>query len=126
MRPVHFECQSPDPASSREFFSRVLGWQFQQWNDFPYWLATTGPDDQPGIHGALMPSPDREPRTVITVDVPDVADALERVSEAGGEMVLPIQDIPEVGKVAYAREPQGIVFGLFQAADSTHSEEVTS
>ena len=73
-----------------------------------------------------MPSADGEPGTVITVDVPGVADALEKVSEAGGEMVLPIQDIPEVGKVAYARDPQGIVFGLFQAADSTQSEQVAS
>ncbi len=116
MRPVHFEYQSPDPASSREFFVAALGWTFEQWGDFPYWLATTGPNDQPGINGALLPSPDDQARTVITVDVPDISEALKRVSTAGGEMVVPIQDIPEVGQVAYCRDPQGIIFGVFEAA----------
>lgn len=124
MRPVHFEYQSPDPAASQDFFSKALGWTFQQWGDFPYWLATTGPDDRPGINGALMPSPDDQARTVITVDVQDIHQALEKISSAGGETVVPIQDIPEVGQVAYCRDPQGIVFGVYQAAamDQTESE----
>ncbi len=122
MRPVHFEYQSPDPAASREFFAEALGWTFSQWGDFPYWLATTGPEDRPGINGALMPSPDQEARTVITVDVTDISEALERVSAAGGEMVVPIQDIPEVGQVAYCRDPQGIIFGVYQGADLNSSE----
>ena len=91
--------------------------------DFPYWLATTGPEDRPGINGALMPSPDQEARTVITVDVTDISEALEKVSAAGGETVVPIiQDIPEVGQVAYCRDPQGIIFGVYQAADMNSSE----
>ena len=116
MRPVHFECQTPDPAASREFFAKALGWTFQQWGDFPYWLATTGPDDQMGINGALMPSADGTPRTVIVVDTADISAALESISEAGGETVTPIQEIPDVGSVAYCRDPQGVLFGVYQAA----------
>lgn len=116
MRPVHFEYESPDPASSQEFFSKALGWTFQQWHDFPYWLTTTGPDDQDGINGALMPSEDGKPRTVIVMGVPDLEEALDRVSAAGGETVTAIQEIPEVGKFAYCCDPQGIRFGLFQPA----------
>ena len=59
---------------------------------------------------------------MITVDVTDISEALERVSAAGGEMVVPIQDIPEVGQVAYCRDPQGIIFGVYQAADMNSSE----
>lgn len=115
MRPIHFECQTPDPASSMDFFSKLLGWEFEGWNDFPYWLTTTGPDDRPGINGAVMATPDGVPRTVIIMDVPDISGALERVAEEGGEVVLPVQDIPGVGQSAYCRDPQGLLFGLFQA-----------
>lgn len=120
MRPIHFECQSPDPASSMEFFSKALDWEFEGWHDFPYWLATTGPEEERGINGALMPTADGRPRTVIIMEVPDIAQALDRVTAAGGEIVLGIQDIPEVGHSAYCRDPQGLLFGLFQglSADS--------
>lgn len=122
MRPIHFEYQSPDPVASQAFFADALGWTFQQWGDFPYWLATTGPDDRRGINGALMPSPDDQARTVITVDVPDIHEALDKISSAGGETVVPIQDIPEVGQVAYCRDPQGIVFGVYQASEMDRTE----
>ncbi len=115
MRPIHFEYQTPDPASTMDFFSKILGWEFEGWNDFPYWLTTTGPDDQPGINGAVMAAPDGKPQTVIIMDVPDITQALDDVNAAGGETVLPIQDIPGVGQSAYCRDPQGLLFGLFQS-----------
>ena len=122
MRPIHFECQSPDPASSMEFFSKALQWEFEGWHDFPYWLATTGPDDQRGINGAVMPTQDGKPRTVIIMEVPDIAQALEGVEAAGGEIVLQIQDIPGVGQSAYCRDPQGLLFGLFQSLSPDSAE----
>lgn len=123
MRPIHFECQSPDPASSIDFFEEALNWKFDRWHDFPYWLATTGPEDRRGINGALMPAPDGRPRTVIVMEVPDIAQALEDVTAAGGEVVLPVQDIPEVGQSAYCRDPQGLLFGLFQALGADPVED---
>ncbi len=113
MRPVHFEYQTSDPAATMAFFSKVLGWDFEGWNDFPYWLTTTGPDDQPGINGAVMQTPDGQPRTVMIMEVPDISQALESVSAEGGEMVAPVQDIPGVGQSVYCRDPEGLLFGLF-------------
>lgn len=62
-RPVHFEFYSADPAASVEFFTRAFGWNFQQWDDNPYWLAFTGPDG-PGIDGAVAPPPKTGDRTL--------------------------------------------------------------
>ncbi len=122
MRPVHFEHQSPDPSASREFFANALSWEFQQYGDFPYWLATTGPDDQAGINGALMESTDGTPRTVMVVDTPDISGTLAKVPEHGGEVVSPIREIPNVGQVAYCHDPQGILFGVFQAASAVEDD----
>ncbi len=52
-RPVHFEIPVDDQARAAAFYTAAFGWEIQQWEGAPYWLATTGPDDQPGIHGAL-------------------------------------------------------------------------
>ena len=122
MRPIHFEYQSPDPASTMEFFSTALDWDFEGWRDFPYWLATTGPEERRGINGAVMPAADGQPRTVIIMEVPDIAAALVRVEKAGGEVVLGIQDIPGVGQSAYCRDPQGLLFGLFQGLPADSSQ----
>ena len=58
-RPVHFEILGDDPAKLAEFYSNVLGWEFQSWSgseEFQqeYWLAATGPKEQAGIDGAIM------------------------------------------------------------------------
>lgn len=123
MRPVHFEIQSPDPAASQGFFGRVFGWTYQKYGDFPYWLANTGPDDEAGINGALMPPEDGQPRTVLVMDTPDISAAVESIAEEGGEVVTPINEIPGVGKVAYCHDPHGVLFGVFESAQMDSGDD---
>lgn len=113
-RPVHFEFYSADPAASVEFFTRAFGWNFQQWDDNPYWLAFTGPDG-PGIDGAVAPAPeDRGPHTLNTIAVDNLEEAIAAVEQAGGGAVSDIIDITGVGRWIQIREPGGNIFGLMQ------------
>jgi catechol 2,3-dioxygenase-like lactoylglutathione lyase family enzyme len=68
-RVVHFEVPVDDPARARAFYEQVGGWSFQSWGDQPYWLATTGPDDAPGVHGALTPRSADYRGVVLTLQV---------------------------------------------------------
>ena len=52
---------------------------------------------------------------VVTMDVPDCDGYVERVVGAGGTVALPAQDMGGVGRVAYVKDPDGNLFGLFQA-----------
>jgi uncharacterized protein len=55
-RVVHFEIHVGDPDRAINFYEKCFGWTFQKWDGpMPYWLITTGPDDQPGINGGLVP-----------------------------------------------------------------------
>jgi predicted enzyme related to lactoylglutathione lyase len=128
-RPVHFEIHASDPAASRAFYETVFGWRLEQWDDNPYWMVTTGdgdpmagkPHSTPGIDGGLMPRQGEPPADgqpvnsfVVTMDVPDCDAYVERAVSAGGTVAMPAQDMAGVGRVAYVKDPDGNLFGLFQ------------
>ena len=113
-RPVHFELNVPDPKASVAFYETVFGWEFQQYGDQEYWLATTGPDGEPGINGAIQPAPDGKPATVNTVGVADLDATIQQVQDAGGAMAMDKMAIPGMGWVAYFTDPSGLVVGAFQ------------
>lgn len=111
-RVVHFEIHSADPATAIKFFSDTFGWQFQQWGNEEYWLASTGDPSTPGIGGGLMKSRDGNPRTVNTIAVESVDEYAEKVIANGGQVVVPKMPIPGVGYLAYCTDPTGNIFGI--------------
>ncbi len=113
-RPVHFELHAPDPQAAMRFYEQVFGWQFQSWQgDEQYWLVQTGEGE--GINGGLMRSRDGQPRTVNTIAVDDVDAYAGKVTQAGGQVVVPKCTIAGVGYVAYCTDPGGLIFGIFQS-----------
>jgi len=113
-RVIHFEIPSDNPEQSMRFYKEVFGWKFEKWpGPQEYWLATTGPKDQPGIDGGLM----RRPKgpgavTVNTVQVADVDECAKRVEKAGGKLCVPKMAIAGVGWLVYVSDPEGIVTGI--------------
>jgi hypothetical protein len=45
--------------------------------------------------------------------VQDADEAARRTEELGGAVLLPPVDVPEMGRAAVLRDPQGGVFGVF-------------
>jgi predicted enzyme related to lactoylglutathione lyase len=120
-RVIHFEVHADDPDRAVRFYQDVLGWQFRKW-DGPadYWLVTTGPKEQPGIDGGLLPRhPGQSGNAVLayvcTVDVPSVDAYVAKATAAGGTVALPKMAVPGVGWLAYCKDPEGNLFGLMQA-----------
>jgi len=107
---VHFELPVPDTARGREFYSRLLGWEFQEWDDSGYFMVA---DAQPG--GALMTGDGGHP--VVRFHTDDIDAAVGRLRDLGGATDGP-QDIDTVGRFAHCRDDQGTAFGLFQPAQS--------
>lgn len=122
-RAVHFEIQASDPQALIDYYSVLFGWSFVKWEGGEYWLIHTGPDDQPGIHGGLLPrrGPVPDPNAavnafVVTVDVDDIDTALEQAGAAGsgGVVVVPRMAVPGIGWLGYAKDPDGNIFGMMQ------------
>jgi len=118
-RVVHFELFDEQPQRLVDFYRAAFGWDISTWGGpDEYYLATTGPQEDVGINGAITPfgSAGRQP-VVLTIDVENLGEAIASVIAAGGEAVSERQEIPGVGTFAYMRDPGGLVFGIMQASE---------
>ena len=114
-RPVHFEIPAENPERAIAFYQKVFGWTFQKWDGpMPYWLVMTGPTDQPGINGGLMPRRDPAQPCVNTMDVANVDASLATITGSGGQCVVPKMPIPGIGWLAYCKDTEGHIFGIMQ------------
>jgi len=115
-RVVHFEIPADDPDRALKFYNEVFGWQHQTWNEGtePYHLLSTGPEDEPGIHGGLMRRQNPDHPLSVTVDVDDLDAAIERVTAAGGQLAMPKMAVPGVGWLAYFLDPEHNCLGMMQ------------
>lgn len=52
---------------------------------------------------------------VCTVDVPAIDALLDRLTAHGGTLALPKMAIPQVGWLAYAKDPEGNIFVFMQS-----------
>jgi uncharacterized protein len=117
-RVVHFEIQADQPDRAIRFYQDVFGWQFSKWDGpMPYWLIKTGPPEQPGIDGGLMP---RDPQSLNanTIGVKSLDSMTASVEKRGGVIIVPRMPIPGVGWLAYFKDTEGNAFGMMQPDSS--------
>ncbi len=125
-RVSHFEIHASSPESLIAFYRELFGWTFTAWGPpGMYWLITTGPSDEPGINGGLVPRRGAAPLDaqavsayVCTSMVTDCQGTLDRAVQLGGVVALPRMPVPGVGWLAYAKDPDGNIFGMMQADTS--------
>ena len=112
---MHAIHSTNDAEKTLAFYQAVFGWTFHKWaGPMDYWLINTGPPDQPGINGGLMPRRDPAQPCVNTVGVENLDASMAAVTSAGGTIVLPKMPVPTVGWLAYAKDLDGHIFGMMQ------------
>jgi uncharacterized protein len=118
---VHFELHSSDPHRARQFYGDVFGWTFNEFGDGSYVLVTTGEGGR-GIDGGIVirrgpPPIDGQPVNafVCTLDVPSLDAYIDRVADSGGILAVPKVAVPNVGWLAYAKDPDGNLFGMMES-----------
>ena len=115
-RPVHFEFSVTDPEKAQVFYSKLFGWKFQAFpGDMPYWIVTTGPDNEMGINGGIMLRQGAlAAGTTNTMGVASVDASVEAIKAAGGTIIMEKMAVPGMGWVAYAVDLDGNQFGVFE------------
>jgi predicted enzyme related to lactoylglutathione lyase len=110
---VHFELWSKDPQRISDFYGHVFNWKIQPVPELKYWAADTGGE---GINGGIMrPQDGPWPGNMcIYIKVPRLADALARVTKAGGKPIVERMEIPNMGAFALFEDPDGRVIGLWE------------
>jgi hypothetical protein len=121
-RVVHFEIAHDDADRARGFYSSVFGWQLMPLPEMGYTLAMSGPSGEQGpseagfINGGLMQRQEPFTGVNIVIDVDNLEDALKAVDEAGGSTVAERQAVGDMGFVAYFRDTEGNLVGLWENA----------
>ncbi len=119
-RVVHFEIHAENTERAIQFYQKSFGWEFQKWEGpMDYWLVMTGPKDQPGIDGGLVPRQvEIDGQAVIayvcTIDVPDIDATVSTVEKNGGTIAIAKMAVPTVGWLVYFKDTEGNIFGAMQ------------
>jgi predicted enzyme related to lactoylglutathione lyase len=120
-RIIHFEIHASQPQALIDYYTALLGWTFNQYEGADYWLIETGPSDEPGIDGGLLPRRGDPPLPmqavnsfVCTAQVDSLDETLSKNAALGGSVAFPKMPIPRIGWLAYVKDPDGNIMGLMQ------------
>ena len=121
---IHFEIPANNLQKLKTFYENVLGWKIIQ-SPMPgmeYWLIQTVPTDEkgmpqrPGVNGGLYPRTSDMPNAtqVNYISIENIDEYAAKVEKQGGKILVPKQQIPNVGWFVVAADPEGNAFGLLQ------------
>lgn len=119
---VHFEIPFDDGDRARSFYRDAFGWQINEMPELDYTIVVTGPVDEtgmssePGYIGGGMMQRGEATAPVVTIDVDDIDEALQKIESLGGKMVAPRSPVGTMGFAAYFRDSEGNLMGLWETA----------
>jgi hypothetical protein len=113
-RVTHFEIPCDNPLETMTFFEKVFSWKFERFGDQDYWFTKTSDDDSAGINGAIIKK--RHPEQPITnsIEVNSIDSTTEQIKREGGEIVVAKMPIPGMGWLAFFKDPDGNIHGLWE------------
>lgn len=112
-----YELMTNDTAAAEAFYSRVIGWEAKDAGmpDMAYTIFSASAAPVAGMMKMPQDACDMgaQPGWLGYVAVDDCDASAARVTELGGAVLRPADDVPGVGRFAVVADPQGAVFILF-------------
>jgi predicted enzyme related to lactoylglutathione lyase len=114
-KPIWIDLASKDAAGSRDFYSKLFGWQIDV-NPDPayggYGRAQLHGKDVAGIGPAQ--SPDQPSVWSFYIGTDDAEATAKAVEVAGGKVIAPPFDVGDQGRMATFQDPVGAFFSVWQ------------
>jgi uncharacterized protein len=107
---AHFAMHADDVERAKSFYAEVFGWTFNAYGPPNFYQIQTGPDDDPGVRGAVQErnqQGDDIRGFECTISVDSLDDTLAAVERGGGTVVLDKCAIPHVGWLFKFRDTEG-------------------
>ena len=106
------ELMTSDVEAAKRFYTELLGWTTEEVPDMSYTIVKTG---EVGIGGIMSIPPHAAGAspywgTYVTVD--DVDATARKAQELGAKTIMPLTDIPNVGRFYTFQDPQGAVISI--------------
>jgi predicted enzyme related to lactoylglutathione lyase len=109
------ELMSRDVERDKRFYQDTIGWSFEPMkmeNGGTYWCAIQNGKPVAGIFNIATPEFEGVPAGWMPyLAVDDVDARTARAVKAGAQLMRPIFDVPDVGRIAILREPGGAGIG---------------
>lgn len=122
-RVCHFEVPYSDKDRAAKFYQDVFGWHIQHMEEMPYSFAITTETDetmqpkQPGgINGGMYQRGEGggSASPVIVMEVDSCDQRCKDVEAAGGSVVVPTQQVGDMGMYAQVKDSEDNIIGLWQ------------
>jgi predicted enzyme related to lactoylglutathione lyase len=114
---VWYDHLTKDPKAAMAFYTEVVGWKTQPFDDgghYVMWVGSQGP------LGGVMTLPDEAakmgapPHWMANVQVENVDATAALAKKLGGKVYKEPSDIPTVGRFAVIADPQGATMSIFK------------
>ncbi len=108
------ELMTTDVAGAKKFYSDLFGWEFDEMpmEEMTYSVVKANGDAVGGIMPMPKDAPPMPPVWGIYVSVDNVDETTEKATTMGATILMPPRDIPEVGRFAVIKDPQGAFISM--------------
>jgi predicted enzyme related to lactoylglutathione lyase len=105
-----------DLEGAKSFYGDVLGWTFAEAStEFGNYTEAYANGKAVAAVVPPMPGQDGKPQWCLYFAAEDAAATAARIREHGGELLMEPMQVADFGTMCLARDPGGVVFGLWQA-----------
>ena len=123
---VWYELTTPDVDAAKKFYPSITGWGTQQF-DKDYTMWTTGGVPFAGIF-RLRPEQRQQgipPNWMPYIEANNVDETARKATSLGGSVMHGPADIPNTGRFAVVKDPQGAVFGIYKSNQASRAWDGT-
>jgi len=116
---VWHELATTDTKAAAAFYTKVMGWKTQAWEQDPsyvMWLTADGPVGGLMVLPAEAKAMGAPPHWMPYIGVPDIEVTSWDADRLGARVLVPVTQIPTMGRFAVLQDPQGAVFAIYQPA----------
>jgi predicted enzyme related to lactoylglutathione lyase len=113
--PIWYELMTPDAQAAKAFYDAVIGWSIGEPIEEFQGYRMIGRSDG-GFAGGVLTLSDEmrehgaRPTWLGYIGVDDADAAVASIEQAGGRTLMPLRDLPNVGRIAMVADPEGAPF----------------
>ncbi len=111
---VHFEILGNNPEELNKFYSDVFDWEIDTNNPIGYGMVKSSGEGSIG-GGIGKVEEGLPPHATFYIEVGDVQSYLDKLSQLGGQVLVPKTEIPNMVTFALFQDPEGNKVGLVQS-----------
>src|SRR5918995_1900861 len=108
---------TPDPDAAWPFYRELFGWTIEDASaedPMQYRTIRNGDSTNGSIHRQGKQEGGGPPSWLVYFATADLEAANSKLSELGGQVIVPPLEVTAGGRVSVATDPQGVAFGLFE------------